>query len=597
MAKRPINYTSRDFESIKQDLVNYAERYYPTTFKDFSEASFGALMMDMVAYVGDQLSFYADFQANESFLDSAITYENVNRLSNTLGYKTPGAAKSTGQASFYVIVPADPNSRGPDLDYFPILQRGSLISSKNGSAFTLVDNVDFTNPNNEVTVARVDDSTGNPTFFAVKAYGQVVSGQIYEQITAVTDYQRFLRINVDQENISEILSVKDSQGNEYYEVDFLTQDVIIQEFQNTTSDREVVPYIMKLKPVPRRFVTEFESNGDTYIQFGYGSQDNITTDVVADPADVVMNVNGRTHVTDQTFDPTNLIQTDKFGVVPTNTTLTIEYAANTSDEINIAVNGLNEVISPRLSFKNQGTLDLNLVNGVVTSVEVENESPILGDTSILTAEEIRERAFGTFASQNRAVTRVDYINLIYRMPSKFGKVKRANVVRDVDSLKRNLNVYLLSENANGDLIEPNGNLKENTRVWLNKYRMINDTIDVLNGKVINIGIKFKVLPELDVNRYELLDACIQKLKDEYINIKFNIGEAVYISQIYKLLNEVPGVVDTTEVELVNNVGGVYSNYRFDIDSNLSDDGRFLVLPEDAAAEVLLPNTDIIGAVI
>tara|TARA_R100000808_G_C2155373_1_gene167696 strand:+ start:14041 stop:15834 length:1794 start_codon:yes stop_codon:yes gene_type:complete len=597
MAKRPINYTSRDFESIKQDLVNYAERYYPTTFKDFSEASFGALMMDMVAYVGDQLSFYADFQANESFLDSAITYENVNRLSNTLGYKTPGAAKSTGLASFYIIVPADPNSRGPDLDYFPILQRGSLISSKNGSAFTLTENVDFTNPNNEVTVARVDDSTGNPTFFAVKAFGQVVSGQVYEQITTVTDYERFLRINIDQGNISEVISVKDSQGNEYYEVDFLTQDVIIKEFQNTSSDREVVPYIMKLKPVPRRFVTQFEANGDTYIQFGYGSQDNITTDVVADPADVVLDVNGRTHITDQTFDPTNLIQTDKFGVVPTDTTLTIEYAANTSDEINVAVNGLSEVISPRFSFRNEGTLDLNSLNGVVTSIEVENENPILGDTSILTAEEIRERAFGTFASQNRAVTRVDYINLIYRMPSKFGKVKRANVVRDVNSLKRNLNVYLLSENANGDLIEPNTNLKENTRVWLNKYRMINDTVDVLSGKVINIGIKFKVLPALDVNRYELLDACIQKLKDEYINIKFNIGEAIYISQIYKLLNEVPGVVDTTEVELVNNVGGVYSNYRFDIDSNLSDDGRFLVLPEDAAAEVLLPNRDIIGAVI
>tara|TARA_R100001443_G_scaffold117425_1_gene142433 strand:+ start:4785 stop:6578 length:1794 start_codon:yes stop_codon:yes gene_type:complete len=597
MAKRPINYTSRDFDSIKQDLVNYAERYYPTTFKDFTEASFGSLMMDMVAYVGDQLSFYADFQANESFLDSAITYENVNRLSNTLGYKTPGAAKSTGLASFYIIVPADPNSRGPDLDYFPILQRGSLISSKNGSAFTLIEPVDFTNPNNEVTVARVDDSTGNPTFFAIKAFGQVVSGQVYEQVTTVTDYERFLRINIEQGNISEVISVKDSQGNEYYEVDFLTQDVIIKEFQNTSADREVVPYIMKLKPVPRRFVTEFEADGDTYIQFGYGSQDNITTDVVADPADVVLDVNGRTHVTDQTFDPTNLIQTDKFGVVPTNTTLTIEYAANTSDQINIAVNGLNEVISPLFSFKNQGSLDLNLVNGVMTSLEVENENPILGDTSILTAEEIRERAFGTFASQNRAVTRVDYINLIYRMPSKFGKVKRANVVRDVDSLKRNLNVYLLSENSNGDLIEPNMNLKENTRVWLNKYRMINDTIDVLNGKVINIGIKFKVLPALDINRYELLDACIQKLKDEYINIKFNIGEAIYISQIYKLLNEVPGVVDTTEVELVNNVGGVYSNYRFDIDSNLSDDGRFLVLPEDAAAEVLLPDTDIIGAVI
>nr|MCS5550117.1 hypothetical protein [Gammaproteobacteria bacterium] len=589
-------YTSRDFESIKGDLVTYAERYYPTTFKDFSEASFGAMMMDMVAYVGDQLSFYADFQANESFLDSAITYDSVNRLSNTLGYKTPGAAQSTGQAAFYIIVPADTNSRGPDLDYFPILQRGSLISSKSGAIFTLIDNVDFTDPNNQVTVARVDDTTGNPTYFAIKTFGQVVSGQKRLQTTSVEEYQRFLRIKVEDSNISEVISIKDSQGNEYFEVDFLTQDVIVKEFQNTSDDRQVVPYIMKLQPVPRRFVTEFDSEGDAFIQFGYGSENNITTDVIADPSNVVLNVNGKTHITDQTFDPANLVQTDKFGVVPTNTTLTIEYSANTSDTINLSVDGLSEVISPIMSFRDQSGLDQSAVVSILSSLEVENEDPILGDTSIPTAEEIRERAFGTFASQNRAVTRVDYINLLYRMPSKFGKIKRANVVRDADSLKRNINVYLLSENSNGDLVEPNSNIKENAAVWLNKYRMINDTIDVLDGKVINIGINFKVLPELDVNRYELLDTCIQKLKDEFINIKFNVGEAIYISEIYKLLNEVPGVVDTTEVELINRSGGLYSNFIFDIDSNLSDDGRFLILPENAAAEVLLPNIDIVGAV-
>jgi hypothetical protein len=554
-------------------------------------------MLDMVAYVGDQLSFYADFQANESFLDSAITYDSVNRLSNTLGYKTPGAAKSTGQAAIYAIVPADANTRGPDLDYFPILQRGSLISSNSGAVFTLVENVDFTDPNNQVTVARVDNTTGNPTYFAIKAFGQVVSGQRRQQTVSIENYQRFLRLRVDDDNISEILSIKDSQGNEYYQVDYLTQDVIVKEFQNTSDDRQVVPYIMKLKPVPRRFVTEFTSEGQTFVQFGYGSEDNITTDVIADPSDVILDVSGRTYVTDQTFDPTNLISSDKFGVVPTNTTLTIEYTANTSDTINLAVNGLSELISPVLSFRDQSTLNQGEVVNVISSLEVTNEDPILGDTSIPTAEEIRERAFGTFASQNRAVTRVDYINLIYRMPSKFGKVKRANVVRDADSLKRNLNVYLLSENSNGDLVEPNASLKENAAVWLNKYRMINDTIDVLSGKVINIGINFKVLPELDVNRYELLDACVQKLKDEYINIKFNVGEAIYISEIYKLLNEVPGVVDTTEVELVNKFGGLYSNYVLNIDSNLSDDGRFLIVPEDAAVEVLLPDTDILGAVI
>tara|TARA_R100000734_G_C3319026_1_gene114069 strand:+ start:2274 stop:4067 length:1794 start_codon:yes stop_codon:yes gene_type:complete len=597
MAKRPINYTSRDFESIKNDLENYAQRYYPTTFKDFSEASYGAMMLDLVAYVGDQLSFYADFQANESFLDSAITYDSVNRLSNTLGYKTPGAAKSTGQAAFYAIVPADATSRGPDLNYFPILQRGSLVSSNTGAVFTLTENVDFTDPNNQVTVARVDNTTGNPTYFAIKAFGQLVSGQRRQQTTIVEDYKRFRRIKVDDDNISEILSIKDSQGNEYYQVDYLTQDVIVQEFQNTSDNRQAVPFIMKLKPVPRRFVTEFTVEGETFVQFGYGSEENITTDVVADPSDVILDVSGRTYVTDETFDPTNLITTDKFGVVPTDTTLTIEYISNTSDSINLAVNGLSDVISPVLSFKNQAGLDQSEVVSVISSLEVTNEDPILGDTSIPTAEEIRERAFGTFAAQNRAVTRVDYINLIYRMPSKFGKVKRANVVRDVDSLKRNLNVYLLSENSGGDLVEPNQALKENTAVWLNKYRMINDTIDVLNGKVINIGINFKVLPELDVNRFELLDACVQKLKDEYINIKFNIGEAIYISEIYKLLNEVPGVVDTTEVEIINKSSGLYSSYVYDIDSNLSDDGRFLIVPEDAAVEVLLPDTDIAGAVI
>tara|TARA_R110000851_G_scaffold89631_3_gene195581 strand:+ start:8212 stop:10005 length:1794 start_codon:yes stop_codon:yes gene_type:complete len=596
MAKRPINYTSRDFTSIKEDLVNYAQRYYPTTFKDFSEASFGALMLDMVAYVGDQLSFYTDFQTNEGFLDSAIQYDSINRLSNILGYKTPGAAQSTGQAAFYIIAPADANSRGPDLDYFPILQNGTVLSSDNNSVFTLIEDVDFTDPSNQITVARTDVSTGNPTFFAVRAYGQVVSGQRYTDTITIGDYIRFNRQKLSKENITEVLSVVDNQGNEYYQVDFLTQDVIIQEFKNTTSDRIAVPYIMKIKPVPRRFVTEHTSQGETFIQFGYGSANNLTGNVVADPSDVVLDVTGRQYVSDLTFDPTNLIQTDKFGVVPTDTVLTVRYTANTSDEVNLAVDALRSVVSPQLSFKNQALLDPALVSSVIASMEVENEEPILGDTSILTGEEIKQRAYGTFASQNRAVTRTDYINLIYRMPSKFGKIKRANVVRDVDSLKRNLNVYLLSENSVGNLVQPNQTLKQNTRIWLNKYRMINDTIDILDAKIINIGINFKVLPELDVNRYELLETCVQKLKDEYLNIKFNVGEAVYISEIYKLLNEVPGVVDTMEVELFNTVGGLYSNYRFNINSNLSDDGRFLVVPEGAAAEVLFPSTDIVGAV-
>ena len=56
----PIDYTSREFETIRDDLVNYARRYYPNTYQDFNEAGFGSLMLDTVAYVGDLLSFYLE---------------------------------------------------------------------------------------------------------------------------------------------------------------------------------------------------------------------------------------------------------------------------------------------------------------------------------------------------------------------------------------------------------------------------------------------------------------------------------------------------------------------------------------------------------
>jgi hypothetical protein len=598
MAKRPINYTSRDFESIKTDLENYAKRYYPTTFKDFSEASFGALMLDLVAYVGDQLSFYADFQANESFLDSAIRYDNVIRLSETIGYKNQGVAKSTGQVAIYMLVPVAANSRAPDLDYFPILQQGTIFTGDNGATYTLTSDVDFSDSNNEITVARTDATTGNPTFFAVKAFGQVVSGQQFEEQLTVGDYQRFLRLSLSRPNVTEVLSIVDAQGNEYYEVENLSQDVVLSQAKNVDStSRDAVPYSMRVTPVPRRYVVEFNTDNTTSVQFGYGSEDNLTGDVVADPADVVLNVDSKPYVTETTFDPTNLIKTDKFGVVPVNTTLTVTYTANTSNIANASVGSVTNIISPKLLFRDRSALSEGTISTMVGSIEVDNEEPILGDTAPLTADEIRTRAFGTFAAQNRAVTREDYMNLAYRMPTKFGKIKRANVVRDETSLKRNLNMYVLSEDENGNLTIPNSVLKDNLKVWLDNYRMINDTIDILNGKIINIGIRYEVIPDLDINRYDLLQQCNKAISDNFLTIKFGLGESIYISDIYKVLNDVPGVTDTKSVELYNRVGGTYSNVVYDINSNLSNDGRYLRIPADSAAEILLPNTDIVGVIV
>ena len=393
------------------------------------------------------------------------------------------------------------------------------------------------------------------------------------------------------------MSVKDSQGNEYFEVENLSQDVVLSQVQNVDgASREAVPYTMRVTPVPRRYVVEFNSDNTTSVQFGYGSEENLTGNVIADPADVVLNVDSKPYITETTFDPTKLIQTDKFGVVPTNTSLSVVYTANTTNIANASVGSVTQLITPKLLFRNRASLVEATISTMVSSIEIDNEQPILGDTAPLTADEVRIRAFGTYAAQNRAVTREDYMNLAYRMPAKFGKIKRANVIRDENSLKRNLNLYILSENVNGNLNAPNSVLKQNLKIWLDNYRMINDTIDILDGKVINIGIRYEIIPDLDINRFDLLEQCNKAINDNFLTIKFSIGESVFISDIYKVLNEVPGVTDTKSVEIYNINGGSYSNYIYNVRANLSNDGRYLKIPADSAAEVLIPNTDIVGVI-
>jgi hypothetical protein len=596
MPKRPINYTSRDFNSIKQDLVNYAKRYYPSTFKDFNDASFGSLMLDMVSYIGDQLSFYTDYQANESFLDTAMEYENVIRLAKQLGYKMPGAATSTGVCTFYILVPAATSISGPDMDYVPILKRGSMVSGRGGSVFSLLEDIDFSNSLNQITVSKVDSDTGVPTWFAIKAYGNVISGEEGQEDIDVGDYERFLRLKLKARNISEIISVNDTQGHEYYGVPHLSQDILIKQMPNKDLNKDEVAYILKTVPVPRRFVSEFDAAGNSYLQFGYGSADNLTGNPVADPADVVLQVDGRDYVSDTTFDPSNLIKTDKFGVVPTDTTLTISYRFNNSNTVNAPVGTVNTINQASFDFLDRASLSFTTLGLVERSLEVENETPILGDTSILQPDEIRSRAYSAFSSQNRAVTRSDYISMCYRMPSKFGRIKRVNVYQDPLSLKRNLNLYVLSEDTNGKFTIPTATLKENLKSWINNFRMINDTVDILDGAIINYGIEFEVVSDVGTNKFDVLQQCVQKIKDKVLDVSKEIGEPVYITEIYKQLNSVPGVVDTVSVKLVNKSTSGYSSFGYDIDSNLSDDGRVLLVPNYAVAEILDPDSDIQGVV-
>ena len=592
MAKRPVNYVSRDFESIKQSLIDHAKRYYPDTFKDFNEASFGSLMLDAVSYIGDNLSFYVDYQANESFLDSAIETDNITRLARQMGYKQTGTVATEGIITVYVLVPASTTTRGPNIDYIPIMKKGTTFNSEASGIFTLQEDIDFSDPSNEVVVGRVNEATGDPTYYAIKSKGKVISGELNQETFAVGTFTKFLRLKMDGLNISEVVSIRDSEGNEYYQVPYLSQNVIYEQIVNNASDKSVVPYNLRIRPVPRRFMSEF-IDGEVFLQFGFGSEGNLTGDLIADPADVVLDVHGRNYVTDDSFDPSNLIKNDKFGVVPTDTILTVIYRSNSTETANAGVNTVNSPSAVNLVYKSLSALDSTVTDFIESSIESTNEEPIIGDVSAPTQEEIRMRAFDSYASQNRAVTKQDYIALCYRMPGSYGSIKRAAIAQDRDSFKRNLNLYVISEDQDGNFINPPTSLLHNLKLWLNQYKMINDTIDILPGKIVNLEIDFEVVTDLESNRFDVINECINRLKNDMV-IKKNIGEPFYITDLYKTLNSVPGVVDTISVSVNTKTDAGYSQFPFDIEINTSPDGRILYAPSTVVFEIKEPDQDIQG---
>jgi len=593
---QPIKYTSRDFDSIRRDLENYAKRYYPNTYKDFNEASFGALMLDTVAYMGDILSFYLDYQTNETFLDSAIEYNNVIRLARQMGFKLSSSPSSYGRLTFYIEVPATTTGAGsPNLAYAPVLKSGSQFSSTGGGVYTLLEDVDFSRTSNLLVAGVVNSSTGQPSTYVIRASGRVVSGRINVETKTIGEFQRFLRIPLATNTVAEILSVTDSEGHIYYEVDNLSQNIIYKAIQNNNDDRGLTPSILKAVPVARRFVLEYTGE-EVFLQFGYGSDSELLSESVINPSDVIMDLYGRDYITDREFDPTKLISTDKFGIAPANTTLTIAYRVNTTRDVNAAVNTINGIGTTNFKFKNAGALNTSTRADVRNSLELTNVRPVVGDISLPSSDEIRQRVISYFAAQHRAVTLEDYQAMVYSMPAKFGSVKRCSISRDFSEFKRNLNLFIISEDPETTkLILANQTLKTNLKTWMAQYKMINDTVDIFNARIVNFGVEYIIVTDYETNRYTALNKATAALKNLFNKPK-DIGEPIYITDVYKKLQEVPGIVDVLSVEIIEKSGGIYSSISYDFDDAMSADGRQISAERDVVFELKYPNTDIKGSV-
>jgi hypothetical protein len=600
MAKKftpQVRLTSRDFNSIRNDLIEYAKRYYENVAKDLSKNS--SLMFDIetVSYIGDMLSFYLDYTANEIFMDSAVEFDNVVRSAEQLGYKFNPFPASTGVVALFIKVPAGADGLGPDPDYLPKLKKNSLLSSSGGSTFTLLADVDFSDSNAKVVVAEVDSVTGVPTSYAIKMYGEVISGELNQEEFTIGEFQKYLNVRLASSNVTEVVSVFDSEGHEYREVNYLSQDIVYETIPNFDSDKDTVPSILKPVSVPRRFVVGRDGI-ETFLQFGHGSDSELMDDDVLDPSNVFIKRYGKTHFTDDAFDPTRLLESSKLGISPSNTSLFVTYRVNTNDNVNAGPNSIVNVVSPIFEFETPQALSRTTMSSVVGSLEVTNENPVVGDVTLPSIEELKIRALNNFPTQNRAVTRDDYVAIAYRMPGQFGSIKRCNVVQDPDSFKRNLNMYVIAESVQGTLTAPTTRLKENLKTWLNDYKMINDTINIIDAKVVNFGIEFSILSSLNYDKFDVLEAAKQAIVNKFSTLP-EIGEPFYITDVFTALKDVVGVVDVVNVRITNDktLGGSYSDYSFDVYKNTSADGRRIEIPTDVIYEIKFPNSDIRGEIL
>lgn len=591
-----IKYTSRDFVSIKSDLIEFARRYYPDSYKDFNEASFGSLMIDSVSYIGDILSFYLDYQANESFLPTAVEYANVRKLAEQNGYKFKGPSTSSGIAQFFVIVPALASSptAGPDPALIPVLKKNSVFGGLNNSVFTLLDDVRFDTANTDIVPARVNTTTGQPTFYALRSSGVVISGRFRIENIKVDEFEKFKKVQLLGANINEIMKVTDLEGHEYYEVEYLTQNVIYKEIENKGANKEIVPSILRPFSVSRRFTHEVDKLGNTYLQFGFGGESELNTGAFAEPNTVLLNRYGRSYETEQGFDPSKLMSSDKLGVSPSNTTLSVRYRYNDSTTVNAPVGTLTRVLEPIVEFMDEYSLNADTVRAVRTSVEVNNEEPIVGQSLLPTAEEIKVRSSSYFATQHRAVTQQDLEAVSYAMPSKFGSVVRAAAYKDSNSFKRNINLYVLTQDAQGKLARPTGLLKENLKTWISRYKMIHDTVDILDGIVVNFGVDFTILVDRSYEKEIVLSEARQKLAIHFQNAGY-FGQMVSISEIYSVLNkQVRGVIDAKKVRIIPKIDNIYSSNTFDFNAALSVDGTYLIVPKNVCMEMKYTDIDIAG---
>lgn len=638
--KKDIKYLNKDFSQLKSGLIEFAKTYYPNTYKDFSEASTGMMFIEMAAYVGDILSYYIDYQFKESMLVNSEERQNIINSARSIGYKTKPTTPSVTKLDVYQLVPARLTETGeyePDLSYAQIIKPGMTSVSDTGVSFLTNAPVDFTvdTKNDPLQISVYQrNAAGQPEFYVLKKTVDAFSGQFLIRNVAVSTPVPFYEIYLPDSNVVEVFDVYDSDGNRWYETDYLAQDLVPIETENIYKNdsslsayRDTVPFLLKYLRTSRRFVTGVDADNATFLQFGSGT--SVSDDEVVIPNVYTVNKTSTFRNEGVNYDPANFLSSRAFGQAPSNTTLTIRYIVGGGLESNVNANSIKNVTNIEF-FGDTTALPLsqqNLTRLVRRSIKVNNPIPASGGRGQETDDEIRNNALASFSAQGRAVTQKDYVVRTYAMPSKFGSIAKAYAVTDAQldpsniqaaqhgiatsslspsntNLKNvsannpfSINLYLLGYDTNQKLINTNEAIRQNLTNYLNQYRMLTDSVNLLDGFVINIGVDFTIIVYKNYNKREVLANCLTLVQNFFDINNIQFCQPINLSRLELEIAKVDGVQSVSNLKIKNLTArdGDYSPYEYNIAKATVDK---IVYPsiDPSVFEVRFPTKDIVGRV-
>jgi hypothetical protein len=598
--ERDIKYINRDFGDLKEQLVEFSKNYFPDSYNDFSPTSPGMMFIEMAAYVGDILSFYQDSQIQETFLQHAKNPGNLYSLAYMMGYRPRVTSVSEVELTVTQRVQATGVSYKPDFDQALSVRENSTIKANIGDNPTFITrtSVDFNYSSSydptDIRIFSLD--SGNPAEYLLTKKVKAFSGNIETTTQTYTTAEQFATFEIQDSNIIGILDVTDSDGKIWTEVPYLGQDTVFETENNSNTDSSLVPNNLKLKKVPRRFVTRFLSNGNLQVQFGSGitGQDDAT--IVPNPTNIQnTSTFNNTNEYFKAYDPSNFLFTQTYGLAPSNTTLTVRYLTGGGVGANVPANTINSIDTVVTSATDDtfaGTLTFN------------NEQPAAGGKDGDATEELRQNSLRAFAEQQRTVTLQDYAVRALSLPATYGSIAKVYATQDSSTgnnsgvLGNNplaVGLYVLAYDNEKHVITASRTLKENLKTYLSQFIPLTDGVDIKDAFVINIGVKYEIVTISNSAARDVILNC-NNLLINYFNIdNWSINQPINLSKLYTLLDRVKGVQTVKNITVFNKAGGKYSLNEYDVQGATKEN---IVYPsyDPSIFEVKYPNDDIEGRV-